>query len=76
MKKKLVVPVGLICIVIFIILCFKCIKIERIDVNNPNSGTKTMATEEILVQVLNGTREFINILTISTTNIKDVPHLG
>ena len=60
MKKKLVVPVGLICIVIFIILCFKCIKIERIDVNNPNSGTKTMATEEILVQVLNGTREFIN----------------
>lgn len=60
MKKKLVVPVGLISIVIFVILCFKCIKIEKIDVNNPNTGSKTMATEEILVQVLNGTREFIN----------------
>ena len=60
MKKKLIVPIFLVCVVVFIILCFKCIKIEKIDVNNPSSGSKTMATEEILVQVLNGTREFIN----------------
>lgn len=60
MKKKLILPIAVISLIIFIILCFKCIKIEKIDVNNPNSGTKIMATEEILVQVLNGSREFIN----------------
>lgn len=58
MKKKLVVIV--LCLLFFIVLCFKCIKIEKIDVNNPNLEEKTMATEEILMQVLNGQREFIN----------------
>lgn len=58
MKKKLAVIA--VCLVVFIVMCFKCIKITKNDVNNPNQIEKSLATEEILLQVINGNREFIN----------------
>lgn len=59
MKKKLLILVTTIIIIIFIIAFVKNVKIEKTPVENPGVIRK-LSNEEILSQVLNGQKEFIN----------------
>ena len=60
---------------VFIVIGIQTIKIEKIDINNPES--QTIVTEDILMQVINGEKEFINSngkeILIDSLVIEDVP---
>ncbi len=76
MKKKVVTVLSvIILIVLIIVLSAKTITIKKIDVNSPDTAQKTLATQEILMQVLNGEKEFIfngKEITLNNLNILDV----
>ena len=60
---------------VFIVIGIQTIKIEKIDINNPES--QTIVTEDILMQVINGEKEFIDSngkeILIDSLVIEDVP---
>ena len=75
MKKKLIIIGSIILFIGLVILSCKTIKIEKVDVNSPDTQEKSLATEEILIQVLRGEKEFIdysgNEINISGLKIED-----
>lgn len=59
MKKKLLILVTTMAVIIFIIAFIKTVKIEKDPVENPGVIRK-LSNDEILTQVLNRQKEFIN----------------
>lgn len=76
MKKKCIIISTIIAILALIIIGAKTIKIERVEVPDDGSQVVKMASEEILMQVLRGEKEFIDNdgkeITINSLNIEDV----
>ena len=76
MKKKCIIISTIIAILALIIIGAKTIKIERVEVPDNGSQVVKMASEEILMQVLRGEKEFIDNdgkeITINSLNIEDV----
>ena len=60
MKKKLIIISAIIFFIAFIVVGIKTIKIERVEVPDDGSQVVKMASEEILMQVLRGEKEFID----------------
>ena len=60
-KKKLLVYSGIVmAIILFFVLAFYNIKVEKVEPEQPEMPIKKISNDDILRQVLNGEKEFIN----------------
>ncbi len=71
MKKRICILICLFVVVLFVIASFKTIKVEKVD----NPQVQSQAIEDILMQVVNGEKEFIDAsgkeILISSLTIED-----